>query len=149
MYAAGNDFIIVNSFDAAIELGDKRSAIYSSRSVSVIPERCTISIPLKTRIYDAPRIVSYIPSSTKKSNFPLTWTRQDGLEMGLRWYGLWKPLERTSKHVSKVFSFVKFTTLSTHPDRIHPENATPSTRRTGRNFQYIEAVSWPTLNLSR
>jgi hypothetical protein len=31
MYAAGKDFIIVNSFDAAIELGDRRSAIYSSR----------------------------------------------------------------------------------------------------------------------
>jgi hypothetical protein len=71
MYAAGNDFIIVNSFDAAIELGDKRSAIYSSRSVSVIPERCTISIPLKARVYDAPRIVSYIPF-TKKTNFPLS-----------------------------------------------------------------------------
>ena len=40
--SAGYDFIIVNSFDAAIELGDRRSAIYSSRCVLVIPERCTI-----------------------------------------------------------------------------------------------------------
>ena len=38
-YAAGKDFIIVNSFDDAVELGDRRSAIYSSRWVLVIPER--------------------------------------------------------------------------------------------------------------
>ena len=31
IYAAGNNFVIVNSFDVAIELGDRRSAIYSSR----------------------------------------------------------------------------------------------------------------------
>ena len=35
-YVTGNDLIILNSFDAAIELLDKRSAIYSSRWVSVI-----------------------------------------------------------------------------------------------------------------
>ena len=31
IYAAGNDFVIVNSFDVTIELGNRRSAIYSSR----------------------------------------------------------------------------------------------------------------------
>ena len=36
LYVAGNDLIILNSFDAAIELLDRRSAIYSSRWVSVI-----------------------------------------------------------------------------------------------------------------
>ena len=35
-YAAGTNLIIVNSFDVATELGDKRSAIYSSRWVSII-----------------------------------------------------------------------------------------------------------------
>ena len=31
IYAAGNDLIILNSLDAATELCDRRSAIYSSR----------------------------------------------------------------------------------------------------------------------
>jgi hypothetical protein len=47
VYAVGYDIIILNSFDAAIELCDKRSSIYSSRCVSIIPstrERCRISI---------------------------------------------------------------------------------------------------------
>ena len=35
-YAGGKDLIIVNSFDVAAELGDRRSAIYSSRWVSII-----------------------------------------------------------------------------------------------------------------
>ena len=34
VYAVGYDMIILNSFDAAIELCDKRSSIYSSRWVS-------------------------------------------------------------------------------------------------------------------
>ena len=36
LYVAGNDLIILNSFDTAIELLDKRSTTYSSRWVSVI-----------------------------------------------------------------------------------------------------------------
>ena len=35
VYAVGYDMIILNSFDAAIELCDKRSSIYSSRWVSI------------------------------------------------------------------------------------------------------------------
>ena len=38
-YAGGTNFIIVNSFDVAAELGDRRSAIYSSRWVLVIPQK--------------------------------------------------------------------------------------------------------------
>ena len=40
-YAVGTNLIIVNSFDVATELGDKRSAIYSSRWVLVILQRST------------------------------------------------------------------------------------------------------------
>ena len=37
MQAAGIDMVILNSFDVAIELLDRRSAIYSSRCVSITP----------------------------------------------------------------------------------------------------------------
>ena len=40
-YAGRTDFIIINSFDVATELGDRRSAIYSSRWVLIILHRST------------------------------------------------------------------------------------------------------------
>lgn len=51
VHAVGHDMIILNSFDAAIELCDKRSSIYSSRWVSSLLERYGISISLKASIY--------------------------------------------------------------------------------------------------
>ena len=43
--AAGVDLVILNSFDVAIELLDRRSAIYSNRWVLIIRWWCEISIP--------------------------------------------------------------------------------------------------------
>ena len=52
IHAAGKDFIIVNSFEVAIELGDRRSAIYSSRCVLITPGTYTVLIPLQSNIAD-------------------------------------------------------------------------------------------------
>ena len=49
--AAGIDMVILNSFDVAIELLERRSAIYSSRYVSIIPQWCIISIPSKDQCF--------------------------------------------------------------------------------------------------
>ena len=45
-------------------------------------------------------------------------------------YGVWRPLERTSTPISKVFSFEKYPALLSHRDEIDAENVAPSPRST-------------------
>ena len=62
VYAVGYDLIILNSFDMALELCDKRSSIYSSRWVLnrflVFDKRCNPFLLEKADISYALRIVS-------------------------------------------------------------------------------------------
>ena len=84
---------------------------------------------------------SYTFFCQEATHSSLKWTEQDGLGMALVIYGVWRPLERTPTHVSKVFSFKKYPALSAHTDRAHAESLTPSPRSTKWIFDYIEAVS--------
>ena len=52
-------------------------------------------------------------------------------------YGVWRPLERTSTHISKIFSFEKYPALSSDRDGIDEENVAPSPRSTESIFEYI------------
>jgi hypothetical protein len=132
IHAVGNDFIIVNSFDAAIELGDRRSAIYSSRWVSAIqvPERYSLN-PCEDQFFRWSVSCKLHRSCTSEISFSsITWTEQDGLGLAVKFYDLWRSLERTPTHVSKVFSCFKYPILPTHTDGIHSQNVAPPTRRT-------------------
>ena len=56
-------------------------------------------------------------------------------------YGVWRTLERTQTHLSKAFPFRKHPILSTHSNRIHPQNVASSPRCTEWMFEYIKEVS--------
>ena len=132
--AAGNDLIVLNSFDMAIELLDRRSAIYSSRWGIQLLHNDLIIISIHptdqySRWFKNCKLYTFY--FYQETTFFIEMDpEQDGLAMALIVYGVWRPLERRPTHVSKVFSFKKYPALSTHTDRVHSESVTPSPQRT-------------------